>query len=115
MIIKVNGFTLPSPHDFEVGTFRLTKSARLASGLMTMDFIAQKVRIDLSWKSISGTDMAAIMAILDADVFYTVEYPDDAGNIQKTFTGYVGDIKRKMHRSDGKRVWKDVVIPFIQQ
>lgn len=116
MIIKVNGTQIKSPSTFKVGIFRLSKSGRLASGLMTMEIIAQKRRLDLTWEVISGSNLNAIIDILDSATFYSVEFPDPKiNNFQNTLTMYVGDLNQELVKSVGDRVWKDVTISLIEQ
>lgn len=116
MIITIDGTQIKSPSKLKPGIFRLSKSGRLASGKMTIDLIAIKRRIDLTWDAISGDDMAQILDLLDANVFYTVTFPDPkTPGAQATMKAYVGDINLDLFRNDGKRVWKGVTLPFIEQ
>lgn len=81
-----------------------------------MDIIAQKRRIDLTWAVISGKQLNAIIDLLDAKVFYQVEFPDPKqGGATAIMVGYVGDLNMTLHRTDGACVWKDITIPFIEQ
>lgn len=116
MIIKVDGTTIKSPHKIKYGKFRLSKSGRIASGKMVMDIIAKKTRIDLTWLAISGDHLKAILDLLDANTFYQVEYPDPENpDAQTTKTMYVGDIAADLWRTEGKRVYRDITLPFIEQ
>jgi len=114
--VTIDGFLLKTPSTISYGTYRISKSGRLASGLMTMDIIAIKRRIDLVWNSLSGAHLSDIIAMLDAKTFYTITFPDSkvAGGIA-TMTAYVGDVNLDLFRSDGSRIWKDVKLPFIEQ
>jgi hypothetical protein len=116
MIIKIDGTMIKSPTALKHGKFRLSKSGRLASGLMTMDIIAIKRRIDLSWEVISGKQMSNILDLLDANTFYTIEFPDPKDPFkQSTMTAYVGDVNLEYLRSDFDRVWKNITLPFIER
>lgn len=116
MIIKIDGVQIKSPTKLKHGKFRLSKSGRLSSGLMTMDIIAIKRRIDLTYAAISGREMQVILDLVDANVFYTIEFPDPKDPFkQSTMIAYIGDINLDYLRSGYDRIWKDVTFPFIER
>lgn len=114
--VIIDGVQIKAPTDLKVGHFRLSKSGRVASGLMTMDIIAIKRRIDLTWAAISGKHLNVIIDVLDANTFYEVQY-EDPKNVEglTTMTAYVGDVNQTLFRSDGSRVWRNVTLPLIEQ
>lgn len=115
MILKVAGTQLPEPSDVTVGQYDLTKSSRTASGLMTMDYIATKHRLDVSWSYLTDSQMSQILSILNSHKpFFTVTFEDADGT--KTYTCYCGDIGYStFHRINGQRYRKDVSVPFIER
>jgi hypothetical protein len=116
MVITIDGTPIKSPHDYKVSIYRLSKSGRLSSGLMVMDIVAKKRRLDLKWLSIKGSDLNNLITLLDANTFYTVSYPDPVNPTgQSTMTAYVGDISQVLFYSDNNRVWKDVSIALIER
>lgn len=116
MIVRIDGVQIKSPSDLKAGTFRLSKSGRLSSGLMVMDIIAQKRRIDLTWKAISGKHLNLIVDLIDTNTFYTIEFPDPKrGGEMATMVAYVGDVNQTLFRTDGKYVWTDVTLGFIER
>lgn len=116
MIIKIDGTQIKSPHKIKYGKFRLSKSGRIASGKMVMDIIAIKTRIDLTWLAINGDQLKSILDLLNANTFYQLEYPDPDDNTnQSTKTMYVGDIGADMWIPQGKKVYRDITLPFIEQ
>lgn len=114
--VIIDGVAIKNPSNIDVGIFRLSKSGRLSSGKMTMEIIAQKRRIDLTWAAIRGTDLNQILDVLDANIFYNVQYvdPKDPDKLS-TMIAYVGDINQTLHRTDGSRIWKNVTLPLIEQ
>lgn len=116
MIIKIDGTTIKSPHKIKYGKFRLSKSGRIANGDMVMDIIAIKTRIDLTWLAIRGSHLKIILDLLEANTFYSIEYPDpEDTTVQTTKTMYVGDVNTELVIPDGERIYKDFTIPFIQK
>lgn len=116
MVFSIDGTTIKSPHKIKYGKFRLSKSGRIANGDMVMDIIAKKTRLDCTWIAIKGADLKIILDLLDANTFYQVAYPDpDDPDAQTTKTMYCGDNLAELAIPDGKRVYKDVTIPFIER
>lgn len=114
-MITINGIAIKNPK-IEYGEHRLSKSGRTASGRMTMEIIAIKHRIDLSWEAISGTEWKAIKDLLRSATFYQVRYPAEGDSTEFiTETMYVGDITSKLHTRGGRRVFVDASFPLIEQ
>lgn len=114
MIVKIDGVQIKNPTDWDVEEYKLTKAGRVASGKMTMDVIAKKRKFNLSYKVLSGTDLEKIRNILYGDKsFFTLEYEDN-GQLRSAIV-YVGAIKRKRFRTDGKWYWTDVEFSLIEQ
>lgn len=116
-MITINGQQIANPASVELGKFKLTKSSRSSSGLMNMDIIATKRKIDLNWDKIAGADLKLILDILDGQVFHQVAYPDPQGaGGQSTITAYAGDItQRAWHQLNGVRYWENVSIGLIER
>lgn len=115
--MQINGVTIKTPMDLTVGVFRIASEAeRTASGLMVLDVIAIKRRLDLTYTIISDAELKAILDILEGGVFHSVTYPDPQGGEAKTITAYVGDINQgAFFRRNGVRYWKDVRLALIEQ
>ena len=116
--IVINGTTIRTPDNFRISKFNLTKSGRIASGKMTMDLIAKKVKLFLTYRGITGLDLDTILDEIDTEEeFFTVQYYDKRGTAHsKTF--YSGEIPATLHSrglGDDDDVWKDVELHFIEQ
>jgi CO dehydrogenase/acetyl-CoA synthase alpha subunit len=114
-MIKIQGTLIKTPSELKVGRFDLTKSNRTASGKMTMELIATKKRVDMTWKMITDSELQSIIdTITNNKPFFTLEYPDAGG--PTTITCYAGDISTSLwHEKNGVRYWEEVSIPFIEQ
>lgn len=116
-LITLDGVTITNPGEIKLGKFNLTKSGRTASGLMVMEIIATKRKVDLSWSKLSDADLKTILDLLDTGAFHTLTYPDPQGpGGQRTVTAYVGDIETGLwHTVAGVRYWDGVKIPLIER
>lgn len=111
---KINNTTIKSPKDFDIEEYNLTKSGRLASGLMCMDFIAKKRKFPFRYDVISGTDLDIILGLISTStMFFTLSYVENGTT--KTASCYTGAIKRKKFRTDGVWYWKDVSFDLIER
>jgi len=116
MNIKVNGVLIKQPKNPSLSHYNLTKSGRVASGKMTMDLVAKKKKLFFEYEVLSGAEIEQIMSLIDGDnMFFNVEYIENG--VTKSFTGYVGEIQRKVHRAGGLGgwYWTDVGFNFIEQ
>jgi hypothetical protein len=110
----LNGTRIKEPTDLDVEKYKLTKAGRVASGKMTMDVIAKKRKFNFKYDVLSGTDLQTITDILFSDdSFYTLTYVENG--VEHSAVVYVGAIKCKKFRTDGKWYWKDVEFALIEQ
>ncbi len=115
--MKINGVTIRTPTELKVGTFRISKSERTADGAMTMDIIAVKRRLDLTWSLITSADLQQIMSLLAPNqAFHTIVYPDPENGETATITAYLGDTGQEVGQQiSGTRYWRDVQIALIER
>jgi hypothetical protein len=112
--IKINGQHIKQPSEASIGRFNLTKSGRVASGKMTMDLVAKKRRIDISYKVIAGHEMRQILDLIDGDtMFFTVEWEEEDG--WKSMKAYVGEIPTTYFRREMGWYWTNVQFALIEQ
>lgn len=110
----INGIKIKTPHTFQIERFKLSKSGRLASGLMVMDIISKKKKFMLHYDVISGPDLTVILNLLDSDVaFYNFQFVEIGAPV--TYIVYPGAIKYDRFRNDGRTYWKNVNFDLIQQ
>ena len=113
--IKIDGQSIKDPTDFQIGDYKISKSERIASGLMTFETIAMKRTFQFSYKNgITGPEVQKILDILQNDKnFYELTY-NDLGKPQKAIV-YTGAFKRRRFRTDSIEVWKDFDFQLIEQ
>lgn len=116
--IKINGTTIKTPTKFKISRFNLTKAGRTSSGLMTMDLIAKKKKLFLTYGIISGADMQTILGLIDSTtMFFEVSYYTVNGSLD-TITCYVGEIPTTLQRRGtlgAEHYWVNVDFEFIEQ
>ena len=74
--ITISGTAIPTPQEFHIERYNLTKAGRVATGEMKMDLIAKKRKFLLRYRVLSGTQLNAILDLIDGPgiVFFTVSY-----------------------------------------
>ncbi len=89
-MIKINSVAIPTPSAFQVGIQDISKAERNANGLMIIERIATKRKLELSWSYLSQSSLASLLQAVSG-VFFTVEYPDPQDGALRTGTFYAGD------------------------
>lgn len=116
MPLTINNTQVRTPTELKVATFRISRAERLASGLMSMEIVAVKRRLDLNYSFILETDIKLIMDLLESKVYHTVVYPDSQKGESHTITVYLGDIGQNAgQRIANTRYWRDVSIALIER
>ncbi|ABB14935.1 DUF6711 family protein [Carboxydothermus hydrogenoformans] len=117
MAFKINGQVMPTPQDIGLEWYVLTKSGRVASGKMTMEYVAQKRKLNCKYTLLKESQLNAIKAQIyqPGRVFFTVTYDDTDG--EKTITCYAGAIKAKplTRDSSGEMLYENVEFALIEQ
>ncbi|HEY4429562.1 MAG TPA: DUF6711 family protein [Paenibacillus sp.] len=90
-MISVNGVLLPSPTQYVVSIQDLSKGERNVNGLLLLERIATKRKIDLGWKMLTEAQFANILNLVSG-VFFQVAYKDPQTG-DRTGTFYSGDRK----------------------
>jgi len=116
--ITINGVVIKTPSTFKISHYNLTKSGRVASGKMTMELVAKKKKLFLTYSALSGADLKNILDLIDGtEMFFTVGFYD-VTNQYRTITAYVGEIPMPLHRRtsiEDNTVWKDIDFNLIEQ
>lgn len=90
-MIKINGRQLPkNPSDYQIGIYDLSKASRVASGLLVIDRIATKRKIELSWNYLTREQLSELLTLV-SPVYFDVEYLDPQTDQIKTGSFYCGD------------------------
>lgn len=111
---KIDGTPIKNPTNFSIGSYKISKSERLASGLMTFETIARKRTFQFKYEAITGPELDVIFDLLDNDNnFYTLTY-NDRGQTHTAIV-YTGAFKRDRFRTDSIEVWKNFDFQLIEQ
>jgi len=114
-LIKVNGVTLPTPSEMSIGKMDITKAERNVNGLMIIEKIASKTKLEFTWTFLTSEQVSALLTVVSS-VFFNVSYPDPQTNSIKTGSFYVGDRTMGMldYFNDEAR-YKDFAMNFIER
>lgn len=89
-LIKISGVEIPTPSDYSVGIQDINKVERNARADMIGERIATKRKIELSWKTLTPSQLSIVLNLV-APLFFSVEYLDPMTNGVKVGTFYAGD------------------------
>lgn len=114
MIVKLNGRTIKTPHNWEVERYKISKAERVASGNMVMDTIARKRKFLVGYTELSGRDLDAILDIVYTDdEFIDLEYEENGK--MKSAVVYCGPIRAKKYRTNMGWYWVDISFNLIER
>lgn len=114
-MIKIDGITIPTPSDYQVGIMDISKAERNARGDLIIERIATKRKLEFSWKFLDKDHLSKLLKLV-SPVFFKVEYIEPQDNAFKTGTFYVGD--RKIGALDyrsGNIRYKDIKFNIIER
>lgn len=110
----IDGHLIKNPTSFTIERYNLTKSGRLASGLMCMDLIAKKRKFLFRYDVISSDDLNTILTYIDGTaMFFVLTYVENGTT--KTATCYAGSIPAKLHRTGSTWYWKEISFDLIER
>ena len=116
-MITISGTTIKTPSDYTLGYKDIDKAWRNTNGLMRLEFIAQKRKIEMKWKFLTSTEAELIRSLAKNAVtrFVTVTYPEADGSIESG-TFYAGDLDLKAFDYVGSVIrYRDVSLNMIMQ
>ena len=112
--ITLAGSAIKQPKDFRIGSFNLTKAGRVATGDMTLEYIATKRKFYFEYDVLAGDELDIIKDIITGStMFFTLTYKDN-GNSESA-TVYAGALEKEAFRNDGVWYWKSVSFDLIQK
>lgn len=90
--ISVSGVmtTMPTPTSFEVSYMDISKAERNSNGLMLIERITTKRKIQVSYDFLIASDMTKILNAV-APTYYDVKFHDPKTNALDTANMYCGD------------------------
>lgn len=114
-MIKINAVTIATPSSYNVSIMDISKAERNANGLMIIERITTKRKLELNWNYLTEIQLSTLLTAVSA-VFFTVEYPDIQDGALRTGTFYVGDRGSEMiEYNGGNPVYKSVKFNFIER
>ena len=91
-ILQVNGVYIPDPSSLQWGlqTVSDQNAGRTTDGVMHVNMIARKRKLELEWKGVDFATASEILQAVNPETF-NVTYHDALTNTNLTKTFYVGD------------------------
>ena len=89
-LIKVGGTALPDPTELQVGVMDISKAERNANGLMMIERIATKKKLEMKYSFVTDSELKTILQAL-SPAFFNVEYIDPVENGLRTGSFYCCD------------------------
>jgi hypothetical protein len=115
ILISIDGVSIPTPSELNVSIQDLSKAERMASGLMVIERIATKRKLEMSWNYLSKGNLSTILTAV-SPVFFEVEYIDPESNETSTGTFYAGDRKAgALDYKNGVIRYKDISFNIIER
>ena len=119
LIIKLDSTTIKNPTEpVQIGKYAVTAHVgRVASGLMTMSYVANKSTFQFVYAVISQSELKTILDIIEdfPTLFHTLSITEDGVAVE--YTVYAGAVTKTIFRSDNDNFWyyKDVSWQLIER
>ena len=119
LIVKLDNTTIKNPtKPIVIGKYPVTAHVgRVASGLMTMSFVAEKSTFQFVYDVIRYDVLQVILDIIEdfPTLFHTLNINENGVEVE--YTVYAGAVTKTIFRSDNDGLWyfKDVSFQLIQQ
>ncbi len=106
---------MPTPTELQVDYQDISKADRNANGLMIIERIATKVKLEIKWAYVEAADLTTILNAV-APTYYNVTYLDPKSNSYKTGSFYCGDRSVGMiDYINGNPRYKDLSFDLIER
>ena len=115
-MLKINGNDAPSPSALRVAVEDVSPGVeRAASGDAVRDYTGTRRRLKLRWAHLTGAQLAALLAAVDA-AFFDVTCPDPASNAAAVLRCWCASRSMGGQRMQGGApVWTDVEMEWIER
>lgn len=117
-LLTIGGVEVPNPAKLEVGSQNINNedAGRTQSGLMEMEIIATKIKLNCSWNALSWPDVSKLLQAVEKSKYLSIRYPDPKTGKYETKTFYVGDRNSPaVYMVDGQETWSGVAMNFIER
>lgn len=114
-IRAVNGASVPCPSGYVYNLQDVSSSdaGRTEDALMHKERIAQKVKLELSWKNVTTVECAAVLTAFNPQ-YISITYLDAKAGDYLTKTFYVGDRSAPLYNAR-LGLWENVSFNVIEQ
>jgi hypothetical protein len=89
-LLKIGGEPMPTPSEMNISYMDLSKAERNANGLMIIERIATKRKLEIKYAYLTSTDLSKLLNAV-APTFYNVEFLDVKTGAYQTASMYCGD------------------------
>lgn len=115
-MLKINGTNAPSPSALSVAIEDVSSPVeRSASGDAVRDYTGTRRRLKLRWAHLTGAQLAALLAAVDA-AFFDATFPDPVTNAAATARCWCASRSMGVRRmQNGAPVWTDVEMEWIER
>lgn len=117
-LLTIGGVEVPNPAKLDVGSQNINNedAGRTQSGLMEMEIIATKIKLNCSWNALSWPDVSKLLQAVEKSKYLSIRYPDPKAGRYLTKTFYVGDrTSPAIYMVDGQETWSGVAMNFIER
>lgn len=114
-MIKVDNVAIPTPSNFSVGVLDISKAERNTNGLMIIERIATKRKLEVTYNYLTQAELSDLLQKISG-VFFDVEYPDTQTGALRTGEFYVGDRNAEtIDFQDGIPRYKNIKFSLIER
>jgi hypothetical protein len=89
-LITINGVVVPTPTEFSVSVYDISKAERNANGNMIIERITTKKKLSISYTYLTASQASIVFNAI-APTTYDVTYIDPVDNVTRTSKFYCGD------------------------
>lgn len=115
---QIDGVTIPTPSEygFDIEDLSSEETGRTLDGIMHKDVVAVKDYYTCTWKSLSWSDAAFLLKLVDGKTIVMLTYLDPRYPNQLLVNQfYVGKRSGKANNLNRtKNTWKDITFQFIR-
>jgi uncharacterized protein DUF6711 len=114
-LLSINNVALPTPSDYSIGVMDLSKAERNSNGLMLIERIATKRKIQVKYNYLDGPALASLLVQI-SPTYFDVTYLNPTTNSYTTSSFYCGDRNVGMISFvNGQPRYKDLAFDLIER
>lgn len=116
--MKISGTTIKTPVELLIDIEPVDKAERTESGLMMIEFIANKRKLSCTWVYLTNAEIVTLYALVNTSTrVVSIEYQEPETGTTRTANFYTGAKGCGVDRISGDAVtgWDDVRFNCIEQ